>query len=940
MAATAPLALLFPNQGAPRAKAPTHKATRHASVTIKRVATVSKRAKCQTETDNQPPGGSGQAVPPCGEGAADGGGSDSFFVNDARDRGGARAAGGEDQRDTMRELVDLFKQAFAISTHDQGHRAHSGTSSNEILELRQREKIDVPAWSDDYLKNRSIEVALRVFTSAFEAWLESEGLAGVMRSSEVPVGAAGVDLNWLSSTFGEERVKQSRKIWTFMLAKITAQPVQAQILASESPQAGYRVFLEQYSQDKSQERQTLDDAWNVIGQRQAESLMDYYGRAVALWMRLRSYGDNRDEKSMCRHIVRGFLPRFEKSKDRLLFDSMLSRGYDAGDAEVGRARAEVRAESWRGEERDGHALVVAGVGRGGGAGKPAAAGSEQGGHRLQQPKGSVQPHQQQPSHFCQLHGPNSTHETSKCHKLRHEFLAHYNEFCAYMNGRRETQGSVFPRGGAQDSGRMVGGPSRQQLYQNEQGAGWSHSPALPGPPRGPGSGAGGQLHGRSSWGRGYGGYGPSPPESRGRQVGGRGGGDITSGWEATSAPGSTPSWTSPPPEAGYGYGLAAHGVDHGGGPYGSAAGGGYGFHQLPDGGWLYQQQEVSNLPHYPSAAGPDAQQPRAYEAFDTPQQHQQQQHHGAPQATSSSSSHSPAPGDALPPAGDSTLRLFMARGVCPRGKSEADSGASAMISNKVDAIYNVRHLGPDEQFIQIGDLAFIKVAAVGSLDLRFHQIGADGKQEDLDYTVPEFLFVLGCGFNLFSVWKVSHKHEHVITLTGTMDSCRWCLPARGTRAPVPKQGGGYRGKRAPNDVFHIDLCGAYTATIGGNHYMLFGVDAATGWMTCYAMRFRSEALAGVKRMVVDAAQKAGTAIKCIRCDCDALWTSSDFKGFCASMGIALEYAPPGVQQYNGVVESAIQRCLKVGGQGIPPGRPGAAWPPRIFSCPRAECSWR
>ncbi|CAB1103605.1 unnamed protein product [Ectocarpus sp. CCAP 1310/34] len=176
---------------------------------------------------------------------------------------------------------------------------------------------------------------------------------------------------------------------------------------------------------------------------------------------------------------------------------------------------------------------------------------------------------------------------------------------------------------------------------------------------------------------------------------------------------------------------------------------------------------------------------------------------------------------------------------------------------------------------------------------RLHQIGADGKQEDLDVTVPDVLFVPGCGFNLFSVWKVSHKHELPMVLAGAWDE------SAGAEA------GG------PNDVFHIDLCGAYTATIGGNHYMLFGVDAATGWMVCYAMRRKSEALAVVKRMVVDAAHKAGTAIKCIRCDCDALWTSSAFKEFCASMGIALEYSPPGVQQYNGVVESAIQRCLKM-----------------------------
>ncbi|CAB1120555.1 unnamed protein product [Ectocarpus sp. CCAP 1310/34] len=293
-----------------------------------------------------------------------------------------------------------------------------------------------------------------------------------------------------------------------------------------------------------------------------------------------------------------------------------------------------------GKEEMRHALVAAGVGRGGEAGKPAAAGSEQGGHRLQQPQRSVQPHQQQPSHYCQLHGPNSTHETSECHKLLNEFLAHYNEFCAYMSGRREAQGSVFPRGGAQDSGGMVGGRGGDYPPPNVPPAQIANVPR------------------------------PFFPAHFAIGGGEPSGGDITSGWEATSAPGSTPSWTPPPPEAGYGYGLAAHGVDHGGGPYGSAAGGGHGFHPFPDGGGLYQQQEVSNVPHYPSAAGPDAQQPRVYEAFDTSQQHEQQQHYGAPQTTSSSSSLSPAPGDALRPAGDPPLHLFVARGVCPRGKSE------------------------------------------------------------------------------------------------------------------------------------------------------------------------------------------------------------------------------------------------------------------------------
>ena len=53
-------------------------------------------------------------------------------------------------------------------------------------------------------------------------------------------------------------------------------------------------------------------------------------------------------------------------------------------------------------------------------------------------------------------------------------------------------------------------------------------------------------------------------------------------------------------------------------------------------------------------------------------------------------------------------------------------------------------------------------------------------------------------------------------------------------------------------------------------------------------------------------------VKCVRGDCDALWTSRGFLEFCDSMGIAREHSPPGAQQYNGVAESAIQRCNKVG----------------------------
>ena len=67
-----------------------------------------------------------------------------------------------------------------------------------------------------------------------------------------------------------------------------------------------------------------------------------------------------------------------------------------------------------------------------------------------------------------------------------------------------------------------------------------------------------------------------------------------------------------------------------------------------------------------------------------------------------------------------------------------------------------------------------------------------------------------------------------------------------------------------------------------------------------------------KRCVVDMAHEAGTAVKCVRRDCDALWTSRGFVEVYDSKRIAREHSPPGAQQYNGVAESAIQRRNKVG----------------------------
>ena len=66
------------------------------------------------------------------------------------------------------------------------------------------------------------------------------------------------------------------------------------------------------------------------------------------------------------------------------------------------------------------------------------------------------------------------------------------------------------------------------------------------------------------------------------------------------------------------------------------------------------------------------------------------------------------------------------------------------------------------------------------------------------------------------------------------------------------------------------MCTSYTTTIGGNHYMLYAVDAATGNIGNYALRRKSDGVAVFRQCIVDLAHKAGTRIRCVRGDCDAL----------------------------------------------------------------------
>ena len=119
--------------------------------------------------------------------------------------------------------------------------------------------------------------------------------------------------------------------------------------------------------------------------------------------------------------------------------------------------------------------------------------------------------------FCQIHGDNSSHDTSHCIVLRKEFVMLYPEFMEYRRRRLEAAAPIGGRG----SGRKMYYSHRQQP-RFDLGASWSRGRPPP-PPQRAGSGPRG-CNGRHTEGRHCMGYQPG-----GRN---RGGGEYYEGYSA------------------------------------------------------------------------------------------------------------------------------------------------------------------------------------------------------------------------------------------------------------------------------------------------------------------------------------------------------------------------------------------------------------------------
>ena len=260
------------------------------------------------------------------------------------------------------------------------------------------------AWSGKFESGQSVASAFRVFRGSVVSWVSAEGLMDVLNGESISVGLPDVDLSRLRSYFGRGRVDKSLKLWSQLIAKITAQPVQEIFFAAGSPQEAWKVFQSHYAVKSEHERKIAEDEWNELRQKKGENTMLFYGGAKAIRMKLQSCGDTRPDVSMCKHIARKMLPSFKICSDHvLLLPDLSSRNMnDFPRRAAHELERNGRSEEEREEKR--HTLTAASVDRGERGGRNA-------GDRVYGERGRTYT-------YCAHRGEGQGHNTPKCIVMR------------------------------------------------------------------------------------------------------------------------------------------------------------------------------------------------------------------------------------------------------------------------------------------------------------------------------------------------------------------------------------------------------------------------------------------------------------------------------------------------------------------------------------------
>ena len=249
-------------------------------------------------TDTRPSSGERLSAPPGGVGNGGegresssanaqqhgGNGREFFPVNEQHHETTAAAAPSETSSNMIADLANALRQVLQMTNEGGPTAPTAETYESRPIEIRQ--KNEMFAWSGKFESGQSVGSAFRVFRGSVLSWVSAEGLMDVLRGESIPVGVPDVDLSRLRSYFGKERVDKSIKLWSQLIAKITAQPVQEINFAAGSPQEAWRMFESHYAVKSEYEREIVEDEWNELRQKEGENIMSFYGRAKAIRMKL------------------------------------------------------------------------------------------------------------------------------------------------------------------------------------------------------------------------------------------------------------------------------------------------------------------------------------------------------------------------------------------------------------------------------------------------------------------------------------------------------------------------------------------------------------------------------------------------------------------------------------------------------------------------------
>lgn len=151
------------------------------------------------------------------------------------------------------------------------------------------------------------------------------------------------------------------------------------------------------------------------------------------------------------------------------------------------------------------------------------------------------------------------------------------------------------------------------------------------------------------------------------------------------------------------------------------------------------------------------------------------------------------------------------------------------------------------------------------------------------------------------------RNEHLPSVSDLSDFfCEACVIGKQHRVPFKKSS-----SDAEKNKVYSDLCGPMpTPSIGGARYFITFLDAASGFITVYILKRKSEARQAFQKYVQLLENKFDTKVKLLHSDNGKEYCNEEFRRYAAEKGIELEYTAPYTPQQNGRSERANRTIME------------------------------